>query len=122
MRTGASVTCLDDCTADSLQRLCEELTAQRFRAAITVEMLWGEADVRLQVRRPEPLDLVVELMAPDPPAWTSPNWDGVRVEHGHRQVWRGPDRTCSLNEVRRFVQALLCLDQAQLAAQYVDLG
>jgi hypothetical protein len=46
----------------------------------------------------------------------------VRVEHGHREVWRGPDSSCSVSEVMRFVVALLCLGAGQLGQLYLDLG
>ncbi|SDX90454.1 hypothetical protein SAMN05661080_01644 [Modestobacter sp. DSM 44400] len=123
-RTGAAVTTslLGECIDRSLQELCEKFTALNLPAAITVEMLWGYPDVRLQVRQAARADVAVELLAPDPPAWSSQNWDAVRIEEGHREVWRGPDRSCPLTEVTRFVQALLCLGAVQLAQLYTDLG
>ena len=85
-------------------------------------MVCGEPDVRLQVCQDGRPDLAVELLAPDPPAWRSRHWDAVRIQCDGRSVWRGPDRGCSLEEVRGFVQALLCLGVAQLAQLYIDLG
>jgi hypothetical protein len=104
-------------TDDALQQLCVRLTAQRLQARIDVGMVAGEPDVRLQVCQDHRPDVTVELLAPDPPTWHSRHWDAVRVQRGGRRA-----RGCSLDEVGRFVQALLVLGATQLAQLYVDLG
>jgi hypothetical protein len=107
---------------DPLQELCVRLAAQRLEARIDVGMVAGERDVRLQVCQDDRPDVMVELLAPDPSTWHSRHWDAVRVQRGGRRVWRGPARGCPLDEVGRFVQALLLLGATQLAQLYVDLG
>lgn len=107
---------------DQLQQLCTQLREQRLQARIDVGMVAGEPDVRLQVCRESRPDLSVEVLAPGPPTPRTPHWDAVRVLGDARHVWRGPDSGCALDEVGRFVQALLSLGVAQLAQLYVDLG
>ena len=107
---------------DSLDRLCELLVAQDFSVELSVEPICGERDVRLRVCWHEDPAVSVEVLAPDPSTWMSRCWDAVRIDRGHRRVWRGPDQGRPLDEVADFVSALLCLTAAQLADRYVDVG
>jgi hypothetical protein len=109
-------------TDDPLPRLRAELRARRLQAEMDVAMVGGEPDVRLHVCEQGRPDLAVEVLGRAPSAAPPDHWDAVRIQHGGRRVWRGPDRGCSLDEVRRFVEALLFLGVAQLAQLYVDLG
>jgi hypothetical protein len=107
---------------DALQLLCARLRAKRLQARIDVATVGGEPDVRLQVCRNGGSDVLVELLAPDPPPRRPEHWDAVRIQCGGRRVWRGPDQDCSLDEVEEFVQALLQLGMPELERLYVDLG
>jgi hypothetical protein len=105
-----------------LHQLCDQLVALQLEVEISVETLCGESDVRLRVSQRHDPDRTVELLAPDPTAWSSRNWDAVCVQHGCRRVWRGPGESCSLDDVATFVHALVCLDAARLTPRYVALS
>jgi hypothetical protein len=115
-------TAADPTAADPLQALCVRLTAQRLRVRIDVTTAAGEPDVRLEVCREDRPDLTVELLEPDPPSRCPGHWNAVRVQCGARQVWRGPEHGCSLDEVEQFVEALLTLGEPELAQLFTELG
>lgn len=117
----AMATSPGDLVDSSLQELCLQLRARRLWAEISVESPGGEPDVRLEVRRGTGGDVTVELLGPDVQV-PSRTWDAVRIEDGSRAVWRGPARSCSLDDLRCFVQALLGLGAAQLSQLYTYLG
>jgi hypothetical protein len=107
---------------DSLRRLCEQLAARHFSVTIDVHVVCGEPDVRLRVCRPQDPAVTVELLGPDPTSWSSRGWHAVRLQHGDRRLWHGPDHGCPLEEVATFVAALVCAGTEHLGQRYVDLG
>jgi hypothetical protein len=101
------------------------LRARGLRADIAVSEWCGERDVRICVQRRR-FGPAVELLCSATGDPQPPQWHAVRLTGGDRTVWRGP--TCDdpdgddLDTVVGFVEDLLVLDEAELAARYVPLG
>lgn len=101
--------------------LLDGLRARGLTARLAASTCCGERDLRICVNR-GPLDPSVELLcctAGDPQPL---QWHAVRLTGDERTVWRGPACDDEVDGAVAFVEDLLVLDEAALAARYRRLG
>jgi hypothetical protein len=103
-----------------LQGLCGELNRRGWAARLTVTHLYGEVDIRLEVRGDSVM--TVELLGPSAGWETDACWDAVRIKPASRVLWRGPERDAGSGTMLRFLEDLLWRDVEELTGYYQRLG
>jgi hypothetical protein len=97
------------------------LRARGLDARVAASECCGERDIRICASRGR-LGPAVELLCRTPDDPEPPQWHAVRLTGDERTVWRGPACDDGLDGVVAFVEDLLGLDEAELAARYMRLG
>ena len=82
----------------------------------------GETDVRL-LAAPPGSAVTVELLCPCPDAPDDAGpWAAVRIEDDERAVWRGPEGSCTVETLARFLDDLVRRSGGELAERYRCCG
>lgn len=101
---------------------CHQLRRHGWASSLTGFRVMGDTDVRLLAVSPGSAASVEVLCpCPDEPDDAGP-WAAVRIREEERTVWRGPDRSCTVEALVRFVDDLARRPDAELAQRYESCG